>query len=139
MNLARHPLSALFSAYDLSGDALKDLATDIRDNGQHHPIIIHDGAILDGFNRYQACEVFGIEPQFVLNGRHKFTLPAFTVWERRTRIVRAGLVLQGFRCLFQLRSRDFGLAGGPAPGGLVTQEQPRIKPANPNLYRFRGF
>ena len=62
MKFTRHPLSALFSAYDLAGDDLKALATSIRDQGQMHPITLWQGSIIDGFNRYQACAVYGIEP-----------------------------------------------------------------------------
>ncbi len=62
MKLSRHPLSALFSAYDLQGDELKSLANSIRDNGQLHPITLWQGSIVDGWNRYQACAVYGLEP-----------------------------------------------------------------------------
>lgn len=43
-------------------DALQKMAEDIKKNGQTLPIIIHDGQILDGRNRYAACKIAGIEP-----------------------------------------------------------------------------
>lgn len=40
------------------------LLEDIRNNGfdQSQPVIIYDGAILDGWNRYRACQSIGISP-----------------------------------------------------------------------------
>jgi len=40
------------------------LLEDIRNNGfdQSQPVIVYDGGILDGWNRYRACQVLGISP-----------------------------------------------------------------------------
>ena len=47
----------------LEGEAFDSLVADIRANGLLEPITIHEGMILDGRNRYRACEAAGIEPQ----------------------------------------------------------------------------
>lgn len=60
-NLDLHPLCTLFPR--LSGHDFECLKFDIKDHGQREPIIIHDGMILDGGNRYRACVELGIEPQ----------------------------------------------------------------------------
>ena len=49
----------------LEGAAFNSLVADIRANGLLEPITIHEGLILDGRNRYRACEAAGIEPQFL--------------------------------------------------------------------------
>lgn len=60
--LKRHPLSALFAQYDLKGEELSNLAESIRDHGQQSPITLHDGMVLDGWNRHEACRLVGVEP-----------------------------------------------------------------------------
>src|SRR6516225_12119626 len=59
--LEPHPLAALFP--ELSPEELADLARDIRERGQLEPIILHKGLILDGHNRYRACQIAGVKPQ----------------------------------------------------------------------------
>lgn len=44
---------------------LETLAQSIRAHGLKHPIVIHDGAVLDGRNRLLACKRAGVEPRFV--------------------------------------------------------------------------
>jgi hypothetical protein len=55
--LPHHPLAALFPLLD--GDEFTALADDIRANGLREPIMLFEGAILDGRNRYRACMAGG--------------------------------------------------------------------------------
>lgn len=49
----------------LEGEEFDELVKDIRENGQHYPIVVHkDGGIIDGRNRYRACMKAGVEPKF---------------------------------------------------------------------------
>jgi len=58
-----HPAATLFPMMDEV--ALQALADDIREHGQREPVILYRGAVLDGRNRLRACELAGVEPQFV--------------------------------------------------------------------------
>lgn len=60
MTLELHPLCTLFPR--LEGDEFEALKADIAANGQLQPIVLHDGMILDGGNRYRACVELGIDP-----------------------------------------------------------------------------
>lgn len=57
-----HPLCTLFPR--LSGAEFDVLREDIKVNGLRSPIVLHQGMILDGGNRYRACIEAGIEPVF---------------------------------------------------------------------------
>lgn len=62
-----HPVAEAFPM--MAEGELKDLASDIKANGQMLPIIVHDGVLIDGRNRLKACEIAGVEPRFEqLNG-----------------------------------------------------------------------
>lgn len=63
MNLQLHPLCTLFPRMD--GTEYESLKADIKANGLRQPIVLHEGMILDGGNRYRACMDVGIEPEFV--------------------------------------------------------------------------
>ena len=60
----------------LADDKLRELADDIKANGQIHPIVIVDGKLVDGRNRMVACEVAGVEPEV----EHKTEAEVGDVW-----------------------------------------------------------
>jgi len=67
--LAFHPACEIFPV--MEGPAFDELVEDIRTHGQREKILIDkSGAILDGRNRYRACQKLGIKP-------------AITVWVPR--------------------------------------------------------
>lgn len=57
-----HELCSLFPKLD--GESYESLKADINANGQRNPIMLHEGMILDGQNRYRACTELGIKPLF---------------------------------------------------------------------------
>lgn len=58
-----HPLCTLFPR--LSGSQFDALKRDIAAHGLRQPIVLHQGAILDGGNRYRACLDTGTAPRFI--------------------------------------------------------------------------
>lgn len=63
MNYKYHELANLFPLMDES--QYSDLVADIKENGLVESIVLHEGKILDGRNRYNACNDAGVEPNFV--------------------------------------------------------------------------
>lgn len=60
-----HPFADRFPMLD--DESLKALAEDIAANGLLHPIVLDsDGVLIDGRCRLRACEIAGIEPEFVV-------------------------------------------------------------------------
>jgi hypothetical protein len=59
--LEPHPFAALFP--ELPREELTELARDIKERGQLEPIILYKGVILDGRNRYRACQIAGVKPR----------------------------------------------------------------------------
>jgi hypothetical protein len=57
-----HRLAELFPL--LSQPKLREMAEDIREKGLLLPITLYEGKILDGRNRYRACNMAGVEPRF---------------------------------------------------------------------------
>lgn len=63
MTYELHPLCAVFPR--LAGAEFDSLRDDIKANGLRSPIVLHEGMILDGGNRYRACLDAGVNPRFV--------------------------------------------------------------------------
>ena len=60
--LAFHAIADIFPLMD--GQPLADLTEDIQQHGLREPIWLYEGKILDGRNRYRACQAAGVEPVF---------------------------------------------------------------------------
>jgi hypothetical protein len=59
--LENHPASMLFPM--MGTEDLKELAVDIKANGQVDAIMLYQGKILDGRNRFAACRLAGVQPR----------------------------------------------------------------------------
>ena len=60
-DIAFHPVAELFPL--MQGREFDELVADIREHGLLEPIWLYEGKILDGRNRFRACQVVGIEPE----------------------------------------------------------------------------
>jgi hypothetical protein len=60
IDLEPHPLAALFPP--IPDEELAELGRDIALHGQLEPIVLYQGKILDGVNRYRACRRMKREP-----------------------------------------------------------------------------
>ena len=58
-----HPLANAFPC--LAPEALEELAGDIETHGQLEPIVLFEGQILDGRQRWLACRMAGVEPRVI--------------------------------------------------------------------------
>ena len=56
-----HPAALAFP--EMGTSAFEALKKSIKENGLHHPIVLHEGKIIDGKHRYKACLELGIEPK----------------------------------------------------------------------------
>lgn len=59
---AFHPIADLFPMMETA--AFAELVDDISEHGLREMIVLYEGKILDGRNRYRACREAGIEPEF---------------------------------------------------------------------------
>jgi phage N-6-adenine-methyltransferase len=62
MEYRPHPLADIFPL--MSGDEFVALKEDIKANGLVEPIWVLDGLLLDGRNRFKACQEVGVQPVF---------------------------------------------------------------------------
>ena len=60
--LQYHPAASVFPM--MRGDEYQELLYDIQEHGLREPILLCDGQILDGRNRFRVCREIGIEPAF---------------------------------------------------------------------------
>jgi len=58
-----HPISEIFPA--MEGADFDALVEDIKTHGLLQPLVMYQGKILDGRNRWRACEVLGIKPRWI--------------------------------------------------------------------------
>lgn len=62
MEYKPHPLANIFPL--ITGDEFVALKSDIKANGLREAILLLDGQILDGRNRFRACQEVGVQPAF---------------------------------------------------------------------------
>lgn len=80
--LEQHPLSAAFPS--MPEDELRALAGDIKAHGLHSAIVIYKGQVLDGWHRYRACILAGVNPRTMeYKGNDPVAFVKSANWHRR--------------------------------------------------------
>lgn len=100
--LQAHPAAELFPL--LSGDEYSSFKKDIAENGLLEPIILCEGKILDGRNRYRACGELGIEPKFQQYQGESPTAFAWSVNGARRHLTTSDLALVARKMLPTLKA-----------------------------------
>jgi hypothetical protein len=116
-----HPAANLFPL--LGEKELHDLAEDIREHGLHHPVILYDAKILDGRNRFRACELAGVQPRFEEwngDGSPIAWVLSENLHRRHLTVSQQGTVAAEAIELFRQEAED-RLERGRRNGGLVRQ------------------
>lgn len=58
-----HPLAQVFPS--IEGAEREEFKEDIQKNGQLDPIVMYNGMVLEGRNRYEVCTELGVEPKVI--------------------------------------------------------------------------
>ena len=109
--MKQHALSSIFPA--LPYDELQSLAADIKAHGLHSTIVLYKGDVLDGWHRYQACEIAKVNPRTI---DYKGSDPAAFVrsanWHRRH-------LSATQRSLAQVQLSEWAAAGNRPKGAIL--------------------
>lgn len=117
-----HEVANLFPL--LEGEEYRQLVEDIRENGLREPITTWKGDIVDGRNRYRACQDAGVEPRYV-KWDGKGSLVAFVLsknlMRRHLTPSQRSMVAQNVLPLLEAEAKERQRKhGGTAPGKTVS-------------------
>jgi N6-adenosine-specific RNA methylase IME4/ParB-like chromosome segregation protein Spo0J len=132
-----HPAASLFP---LMGETeLAELAGDIAARGQHDPVILHEGKVLDGRNRLTACELAGVQPKLVewdgAGGSAVAFVLSKNLHRRHMTDSQRAMIAADFLPLFQEESRarrDAQLRRGSQPPAVSDSTDSPLAPRGAN-------
>lgn len=116
-------------------DKLRELADDIRKNGQLVPVWLYEGKILDGRNRWAACKIAGVEPKTKEYTGDEPTAFAVSMNDRRRHMNKGALAAVAaelepfFAADAKRRQREAGKEHGRGQKVVEKVPQPMEKPA----------
>lgn len=119
MELKVHPAANLFPLMNES--ELRELAKDIRTHGQKEPCVFYQDQLLDGRNRWRACQLLGTEPEFrIIDGYKGFDPLKFVLSTNLHRRHLSGsqraMIAARARSVYQARAKQRRRDGGKAAG-----------------------
>lgn len=121
-----HPAANLLPM--MSDDELDELVEDIRQNGLQVPIELYEDKILDGRNRWMACQMAEVEPDFVdMTGEVEPYVYACSQNLKRRNLDKSqkALVAARFRDHFETEAKERMQAGGREGGkGVQNSSHP---------------
>jgi hypothetical protein len=134
MKVEFHPVANLFPL--MEGESFAEFCKDIQSHGLIEPIWLHDGKIIDGRNRYRACEKTGVPPVFrKWNGQGSLVEFIFSLNFHRRQLSPGQMAACGaeYALLQKAEAKERQrLHGGTAPGigkeSLPTQMEEVIDP-----------
>lgn len=116
--IKEHPASLLFPP--ITNGEFDGLKEDIAEHGLRDPIVLFEGAVLDGRNRLRACQEIGIEPSFTtFNGPDPYAYVISTNMHRRnlTASQRAAIAAEAREPLMEEGRRRMAEGGRVSPKG----------------------
>ncbi len=133
-----HPVAALFPLLPVDSPEFGEFVDDIGEHGLLQPIILHEGKILDGRNRYRACQHTGVEPRFEQWSGESPTAYVLSLNLHRRHLTedQKAAVVQEARARLEAEARDHQRAAGRqfgrgATGKLVADSPQAIESATP--------
>jgi ParB-like chromosome segregation protein Spo0J len=130
--MKHHPIADVWPMMDEA--KLQELADDIRKNGQLVPVWLYEGKILDGRNRWAACQIAGVEPNTKEYTGDEPTAFAVAMNDRRRHMNKGALAAVAaelepfFAADAKRRQREAGKEHGR--GQKVVQKVEQAIPAN---------
>jgi hypothetical protein len=128
--LTAHPVAMLFP--DIPEAAFAALLDDIRQNGVKVPILVHCGQILDGCQRYKACQILNIPcPTVRWNGRDPWM-------EAQSRnLFRRHLAQDQIYAICKLAAERFGEVAAPIRAEKLKAKQRQARKSRPSKFPAR--
>jgi hypothetical protein len=128
-DLSFHPIADIFPR--LEGPEFDALKEDIQAHGLREPLWLHDGQVVDGRNRYRACQELGITPP-TREWDGKGSLVDFVLGQnlhrRHLSETQRAMIGARLKQLFEQDARNRMRAGKPIdPGAILPQGQGRAR------------
>lgn len=126
--LQAHPAAELFPL--LSGDEYESFKADIAERGLIEPIWLCEGKILDGRNRYRACNELGVEPKFLSYDGESPVAFAWSLNGKRRHLDKGQLAIIATKMLPPLREEAKKRQLAALSGVPVMSREPADEPQN---------